>query len=199
MPHTAVSYSKPGDSMKQFNKSRYRTLVYLVVIPVALLYSFVCCITNISNAISRQLEIHLLQNVWEAQMSILEAEGRIDPVYLRRDRNNQITAITVDGILLNQFQAQYSQYLYKKAPSCLIQLKAKDILGNLFFWIPGSVSLYVRPDIHWDVKVCSRTFYQDTTTRCFQIILTTAGENRSIFSRLKIQEELVLYEALLYS
>ena len=199
MPHTVVSYSKPGDSMKQFNKSRYRTLVYIVVIPVALLYSFVCCITNISNAISRQLEIHLLQNVWEAQMSALEVEGRTDPVYLRRDRNNQITAITVDGILLNQLQTQYIQYLFKKSSACQIQLKAKDLLGNLFFWIPGSVSLYVQPDIHWDVKVCSRTFYQDASTRCFQIILTTAGENRSIFPRLKIQEELILYEALLYS
>ncbi len=199
MPYAAFSYSKPGDFMKHFVGSKCKKKVYSILIPAALLYSLFLCITGVHTAISKQMELHLFQRIWAAQQFALEGEEQTDPVYLRRDQNNQITAITVNGILLNQIQAQYSQFLYKDTSAYPVRLNAADFLGKLFFWVPGSLSFSVSPEVKWDAEVLSRTFSQDETTRCFQVILTTTGNARVFpWQNIKIQEELVLYEALLY-
>ncbi len=198
MPYTAFSYSKPGDSMRKICVRNCRKQIYHILIPAALLYSIFLCITSVHTAISKQLELHLLQQVWSAQQYALRENMQTDPVYLRRDQNNQITAVTVNGILLNQLQGQYSQFLYQNTSAYQIRLKTADFLGNLFFWVPGSFSFTIHPEVQWDTKVLSRTFSQDAATRCFQVILTTHGEAKIFRQRIKIREELILYEALLY-
>ena len=188
-------------SMNDRPAAKRKKQIYRFLLPVALFYSIYLSFTGIHTAITQQMQSNLLLQITAAQQQALEGEEELDPVYLKRDQNNQIIAIAVNGIVLNQIQGVYYQFLQQGNAEYTVCLTAADLLGSkLLFWIPGSIPVALRPNIHWEAEIRSRTFVQDDTTRHFQVVLVTTGTATvSPWQELSVHEERVLYEALLYS
>ena len=178
IPHAGFSYSRPGDFYAIFYRCKTKETVASRFDP--------CCTVQ--------------QQIYSAQQTALEGEGTIEPVSLRRDQNHQITAVTVNGILLNQLQTEYSQQLLQCATAYPIRLSVADLLGSKWLsWLPGGISFTLHPVVTWDAEVISRTFSDADSTRCFQVILVT-NSDAAVFpwQRITLQDELILFEAVLY-
>ena len=186
--------------MRYFTGVKQKKRLRQGLILAALLYSLFVSITGIRSAITQQIQITLQQQIYSAQQTALEGEGTIEPVSLRRDQNHQITAVTVNGILLNQLQTEYSQQLLQCATAYPIRLSVADLLGSKWLsWLPGGISFTLHPVVTWDAEVISRTFSDADSTRCFQVILVT-NSDAAVFpwQRITLQDELILFEAVLY-
>ena len=186
--------------MGHFNGAKQKKWLRQVLILAALLYSLFLSITGIYSAVTQQIQITLQQQISSAKQAALEGEEMFEPVYLRRDQNHQITAITVNGILLNQLQAEYSHQLLQCATTYPVRLSVADILGSKWLsWFPGGISFTLRPAVTWKAEVISRTFSNTDSTRCFQVVLVT-NSAATVFpwQQITLQDELILFEAILY-
>ncbi len=187
---------------------RYRTVLrlkkrnyYLLLIFAALIYSAFLCVSGIRAATAKQMQEHLYSQMQQAVLQILAGEENQVFVHLRRDRNDDITAITVNGILLSQLQMRYHEALTTSPAKCSIRLTAADLLGSrLFAFIPGSITLSCAPETEWEAAVVSRTLENDEKSRQFQLVLMTKGiANHTALFHAELEEEILLYETVIYT
>lgn len=175
---------------------------YCLLLLAALLYSIFLCISSIRDAATRQMQELLYIQMQTALLNTLAGEENQVFVHLRRDNNNDITAVTVNGILLSQLQVRYRDALTAAAhPKYKIRFTTADLLGSkLFAWIPGSISLSCKPEIRWDATVVSRTLEQIDDSKQFQLVLmTTASANCVTWLHAELREEVLLYETVIYT
>lgn len=123
-----------------------------------------------------------------------------DLVQLRRDYCGSITAISVNGVLLNQLKSQYLQALTAGVQHWRTKLPLSDFLGiPVLFWLPWRIPLDLTPQVRWQVTILSRTVRTEEGELRYQLILETIGrENGRIPLRsTEVRQETLLFETVL--
>lgn len=187
--------------MKRYQIQQYRQILYVLLLAAALVYAVWSCIAGISKAIQIQMGAYLQKQAHTAALSVLAGEEDRAFVSLRRDQNDHITAVTVNGILLNQLQMEYLSALDHTAEPCSVSLSAADLLGcKLLSFLPWRMKVSCRPTIVWESNILSRTIECSDHTKQFQLLLAVSG-NAEHFAGMKTtyQQELLLYETVIYT
>ena len=187
--------------MKQIQVQKYRRMVYSVFIIAALLYSVWSCIDGISTAMQTQMESYLQKQAHRAAQSALAGEEDQVFVSLRRDQNDYITAVTVNGILLNQLQMEYISALNNVTAPCCYSLSMADLLGcRVLSFLPWRIKIPCRAAIIWESNILSRTLENNDRSKQFQLLLVVSGTaEHFVGMESTYQQELLLYETVIYA
>ena len=85
--------------MKRYQIQQYRQILYVLLLAATLVYAVWSCIAGTSKAIQMQMGAYLQKQAHTAALSVLVGEEDRAFVSLRRDQNDHITAVTVNGII----------------------------------------------------------------------------------------------------
>lgn len=187
--------------MKRYGKKITKRFLNCMILFAALLYSGWLCFSGIRNAVSQQVQHFLRCQAQDVALLVLNEKEESTFVYLRRDANNDITAVSVNGVLLSQLQIQYQKALEASSAHCNLDLRLSDVLGSdLFSWLPGRFTASYRMKPNWNTSVVSRTIKHDENTTQFQVLLIAKGTaNACAWFDADICEELILFETMLYA
>ena len=180
-------------------EQKKHVLSYLILL-AGILYAAYMSYSGVQAAMIKQMDSYLMNQIQHAQRSAFPAEDELVLVRLRRDGNQNITAVTVDGILLNKLQKEYQNALNVDS-TYAFRLSTADVLGrNFFFWVPGKWSISCRPEIAWHSIIKSRTLEQVDGVRIFQLVLTTECTAKLYFLFCtELHEEVLLFETIIYT
>ena len=180
-------------------KQKKHVLSYFILL-VGILYAAYISYSGVQATMVKQMRSYLTNQMQQAQRHTFLVEDDLILVRLRRDGNNNITAVTVDGILLNQLQMKYQTAL-NTVSTYVFRISMADMIGSrLLFWLPGEWSISCHPEIAWYTIIKSRTLEQVDGVKIFQLILTTecTAEWCSFF-KTELNEEVLLFETVIYT
>lgn len=188
--------------MKKQKKPFKSFKISYIALLFAIIYSVGLCAVNAHIAISNKAEEQLAAIAHQALMETLKGEEQQAFVHLRRDASSNITAITVNGVLLSQLQIRYLNKLQSSEHTWKMEVPISELLGGrILSWVPGKVTLSCQPVISWEAAVLSRTVELNDTTKQFQLLLTTGGTANWLLHIMDadIKLETIIYETIIYS
>ena len=179
---------------------RKRQYLSFVILLLSIIYVTYSSYIGIKTALTKQICLFLTEQIQQAQQCVFHPESEHVLVRLRRDQNENITAVTVDGIMLNQLQIEYQKALTKNH-FCSVHLSVADILGSkLLFWLPGKWQISCHLETTWRTAIKTRTLEQINGVKVFQLILTTECNAAWYeFFHTAICEDVLLYETVIYT